>query len=435
MSIYSELALPVPKSRAEIASIQSKRKVVAVEHARKSQFWAPRLEGINTARLDDPDEWARIPILNKDQLRALSVEQFYTDFCIGGFDGVCEYWRSGGSTGKPLFYPRTYEDIRYNMIGFTRTFECAGVNAGERAHLSFPLGIHPAGHMWARAGQIKGIGINWAGSGTALPSIQQLELISMLQPTVWMGMSSYGLHLANLADSLGFDLASNSVHTVLCTAEAVSAAKRTKMERDWGANLYDCFGMTEISMLGAEGSSRNGFHIWTDLAYVEVLDPETWQPVSEGEPGRLVCTSLYSNNATPFLRWDSGDIVTWREHGDDDGPYSVFPIVRHAHRTAGFFKISGINVNHQEFEDFLFQNREVNDFKAELLTNDTGLDLLQLSIEVRRGAELALVAETVKAETKATFQVTPEVVLLETGTLAKEFELSVKAPRFLDKRE
>ena len=435
MSSYADLALTVPKSRAEISATQSERKVVAVERARQSKFWAPRLEDVDSARLDDPEEWAKIPILDKDQLRALSAEQFYRDFCIGGFDGVCEYWRSGGSTGKPLFYPRTAEDIRYNMVGFTRTYECAGVGAGERAHLSFPLGIHPAGHMWARAGQIMGIGINWAGSGTSLPSAQQLELISMLEPTVWMGMSSYGLYLANLADSLGIDLASNSVHTVLCTAEAVSAAKRTKMERAWGATLYDCFGMTEISMLGAEGPSRNGFHMWTDLAYIEVLDPETWLPVAEGEPGRLVCTALFNNNATPFLRWDSGDIVTWREHGDDDGPYSVFPVVRHAHRTAGFFKVSGVNVNHQEFEDFLFQNREVNDFKAELVTNDTGLDLMRLSIEVRRGAEPTSVVKSVAADTKATFEVTPEVIWLETGTLAKEFESSVKAPRFLDNRE
>ncbi len=433
--IYSELALPVPKSRDEIKATQSERKVAAVDHARKSRFWADKLAGVDSARLDDPEDWAKIPILDKDQLRALTPEQFYGDFCIGGFDRVTEYWRSGGSTGKPLFYPRTEDDIRYNMVGFTRTFECAGVRAGERAHLSLPLGIHPAGHMWARAGQIMGMGINWAGSGTALPSAQQLELIAMLKPTLWMGMSSYGLHLANLADQLGIDLASNSVKTVMCTAEAVSAAKREKMEREWGAVLYDCFGMTEISMLAAEGPSRNGFHIWTDLAFVEVLDPDTWEPVAEGETGRLVCTSLYGNNATPFLRWDSGDIVTYREYGDDDGPYSVFPIVRHAHRTAGFFKVSGINVNHQEFEDFLFQNPEVNDFKAELVTGATGLDVMRLSIEVRRGAEPAAVAGAVGAASKATFEVKPEVVVLETGSLAKEFETSVKAPRFVDKRE
>ncbi len=81
------------------------------------------------------------------------------------------------------------------------------------------------------------------------------------------------------------------------------------------------------------------------------------------------------------------------------------------------------------------QNREINDFKAELVTNATGLDLMRLSIEVRRGAERGAVAEAVAAATKATFEVTPDIVVLDTGTLAKEFESSVKAPRFSDKRD
>ena len=119
-------------------------------------------------------EWAKIPILDKNQLRALSTEQFYEEFCTARQQDICEYWRSGGSTGRPLFYPKTYEDIRYNMIGFTRTFECTGTSPGNVAHISFPLGIHPAGHMWARAARIIGIGAVWAGSGAALSSTIQL---------------------------------------------------------------------------------------------------------------------------------------------------------------------------------------------------------------------------------------------------------------------
>ena len=435
MTIYPDLPLGLPGDRAEIDRIQRERKIVAVERARRSPFWKDRLAGIDSRKLDDPEEWRKIPILDKDQLRALTDQQFYEEFCAFRPEEVCEYWRSGGSTGRPLFYPRTYEDIAYNMVGFTRTFECAAVAAGERAHISFPLGIHPAGHMWARAAQIKGIGVVWAGAGAVLPSALQLDLLMRLKPTLWMGMSSYGLHLANLAQSRDIDLAGGSVHTVMCTAEAVSAAKREKMERQWGATLYDCFGMTEISMMGAESPDRDGFHVWTDLALIEVLDPETWKPVPEGEPGRLVTTSLFSNNATPFLRWDSGDIVIYREHGGTTGPFSVFPVIRHAHRTAGFFKVRGVNVNHQEFEDFMFAHHEVNDFKLELVSDPGGLDVLRLSVELRRGADADAAAREVRERTKATFEVTPEVAVLETGTLAAEFENSVKAPRFVDRRD
>jgi phenylacetate-CoA ligase len=430
--IYAAPSLDLPASREEIARLQRERKARAVERALRSKFWKQRLGHLRRDRLDDPEEWRRIPILDKDQLRALGEEEFYRDFCVFDPAEVCEYWRSGGSTGKPLFYPRTHEDIHYNMIGFTRTFACAGIGSGERAHVSFPLGIHPAGHMWARAAQIMGIGVVWAGSGAALPSAVQLDLIRMLRPTIWMGMSSYGLHLANLADARGFDLAASGVHTLMCTAEAVSAAKREKMEREWGATVYDCFGMTEVSMMGAESDKRDGFHIWTDLAFIEVLDPDTGKPVPDGTPGRLVVTSLCGNNATPFLRWDSGDIVVRWETGGTTGPFSVFPVIRHAHRTAGFFKVRGVNVNHQEFEDFVFADARINDFKLELASSASGLEVLILSVELRRGADAA--AGEIAARTKATFEVAPEVRVLEPGTLAKEFESSVKAPRFVDRR-
>lgn len=435
MSLYADLPLTLPKSRADIEATQRERKKLAVEKARRSSFWRDKLSGIDTDKLDDPDEWRKIPILDKDQLRAMTPEAFYTDFCTVKPEETSEYWRSGGSTGRPLFYPKTSEDMAYNMVGFTRTFECAGVPAGERVHVSFPLGIHPAGHMWARAAEINGMAAVWAGAGTSLPSQNQLDLIQMLKPTVWMGMSSYGLHLANLAEAEGVDLANSSVHTVLCTAEAVSAAKRAKMEREWGATLYDCFGMTEISMMGAEGPARDGFHVWTDLALIEVLDPDTWLPVPEGTPGRLVATSLFSNNGAPFLRWDSGDIVVYKDQGDSDTPFSVFPVIRHAHRTAGFFKVSGINVNHQEFEDFLFEDQLVNDFKVEILTGEDGLDVFSLGVELKRDADADTATAAIRERTKRSFEISPRITILEIGTLAAEFAASVKAPRFVDRRE
>ena len=431
----SELPLGIPESPEAIAEIQRIRKPIAFENAKRAPFWKGKLDHINPAKLDDPEEWAKIPIMDKDQLRALSTEEFYADFCTARQEDICEYWRSGGSPGRPLFYPKTYEDIRYNMVGFARTFQCSGTLPGNVAHIAFPLGIHPAGHMWARAARIIGIGAIWGGSGASLPSANQLELIQSLKPTVFMGMSSYGLHLANLAAAEGIDLANGSVNRVLCTAEPVSAAKRAKLERDWGAEVYDCFGMTECSMMGAEGAARNGFHVWTDLAYIEVLDEETLKPVGEGEPGVLVMTPLFSNNGAAFLRWNSGDIVTWERQEDPTSEFGVFPVIRHAHRTAGFFKIRGVNINHQEYEDFLFDIPEVNDFKAELVTAADGTDRFSLSIEIRAGVDVAAISEKVASATKSTFEVTPNVSVLDLGTLAKEFETSVKAPRFADKRK
>ena len=158
------MLLGVPRSSDEIEAIQSLRKRRAVEQAHRAPFYAGKLDHVNLNKLDDPAEWRKIPILDKDMLRALSDQEFYGAFCLTPDDGLAEYWRSGGATGTPLFYPRSFADIDAAMVGFARIFECAGCRRG-RAHVSFPLGIHPVGHMVARAAQQSGIAVNWAGSG------------------------------------------------------------------------------------------------------------------------------------------------------------------------------------------------------------------------------------------------------------------------------
>ncbi|MCP3975526.1 MAG: phenylacetate--CoA ligase, partial [bacterium] len=180
------------------------------------------------------------------------------DFNIAPREAIWEYWRSGGSTGKPLFYPRTFEDMPYMYRGFGRALELIGLTEKDTAHISFPLGIHPVGHLYARAAQQLGIGVNWAGSGMSTPSAMQVQLIHDLKPTVWMGMSSYCLHLANLAEAQGIDLVNSSVEKIISSAEPLSDAKRKKIERMWGAEVYDGFGMTECCLMGIEDDDHHG---------------------------------------------------------------------------------------------------------------------------------------------------------------------------------
>jgi len=428
------LRLELPKSRAAIARVQSERKRAAVERALRAPFWRERIpKDLRLDALDDPEVWRRIPILEKDTLRALTDTQFYSEFCLTEHDGIAEYWRSGGVTGQPLFYPRSHRDMEYGLEAFARTYDCAGAEPGDRAHVSFPLGIHPVGQVFARCAGSRGISANWAGSGTSTPSALQLELIRRLRPTLWLGMSSYALHLANLAEARGVDLAAVGVKRIMTSAEPVSAAKRDKIERSWSARLTDTFGMTEAGMMGAEDVPGLGFRIWTDLYFVEVLDPQTLEPAREGEVGTLVVTALCSNNVTPFLRWSPGDLVSYSDADDGDGPYAVFPRIKHAHRTSGFFKVRGINLGHQDLEDFLFRHAEVGDFRAEAL-NEGDNDFLRISIELRRGSDGDAVVSRLARATREKFEIVPQIVVLETGTLAREFEANVKAPRFVDRR-
>ena len=427
----------LPKTRKEIAQLQRSRKRAAVDRALLSPFWRKRMpKKFKLEKLEEPEVWRSIPILDKDTLRAMSDAEFYGEFCHVGHDGVAEYWRSGGVTGQPLFYPRTFRDIEAGLESFARTFDCAGAGRTDRAHVSFPMGIHPVGQIYARCATSRGIAVNWAGSGTSTPSALQLELIERLKPTIWLGMSSYALHLANLAEAKGIELSKLGIRHVMCSAEPVSQAKRDKIERTWGAKLTDNFGMTEAGMMGSESiddAPGSGFRIWSDLYYIEVLDPKTLEPAKEGEVGTLVVTALCSNNITPFLRWSSGDLVTYSEADDGAGPFSVFPRLKHAHRTAGFFKVRGVNLGHQDLEDFIFRHVEIGDFRAEAI-NEGDNDVLKLSIEIRKGIDPAAFCAMLSAKVKETFELGPQVVVLETGTLAKEFEANVKAARFVDRR-
>jgi phenylacetate-CoA ligase len=429
--------LPLPESRVHIAQIQSERKKQAFALAKTVPWYRDRLGGIDAGALDDPAEWQKIPILDKDTLRKFSHAELLDAFCAVPRDQIAEYWRSGGSTGQPVFYPRTADDLRYGELSWGRSFPCIGIGRGDLCHISFPLGVHPAGQVWARSAKMFGVGMVWVGAGNAYPSAGQLELIETLRPTVFIGMSSFALHLANLAEAKGINLAAGSVRKLVCSAETLSAAKREKLSRLWGAEVFDVFGMSEAGLMGAENSAHDGIHIWTDMYFIEVLDPGTGRAVPEGEVGTLCVTPLWTNHATPFLRWNSGDLVSFASRSAGPGRFAeLFPVIKHANRTTGFFKVRGVNVNHAEFEDMMFRNADVLDFQAVLETEaKTDRECLRVLIEIKGAcvpdAACAAVAEAVKN----TFEISPAVQVLERGSLAAEFERSLKAPRFVDRRQ
>ena len=417
-----------PASETQILKIQAERKRVAVERAMRSPFLKKRIPRLDLDRLDDPDVWRRIPVLTKEDLRQIPPQRFHDEFCIQPRTRVVEYWRSGGATGRPLFYPRSAEDMQHNMLIFERAWALIGATAEDCAHISFPLGVHPVAHLYARAAINLGIGTVWCGAGNNTPSETQLELIDHLEPTVWIGMASYGLHLANLAEVKGFNLKDSTVKKIIVAAEPLSPVKREKLERAWGVEVFDHFGMTEGALVSGEAVGHHGLHAFADMYYLEVIDEQSGEPVADGEIGSLIVTPLWSNSMTPFLRWSSGDLVSLSPQGAGDGPWSVYPVMRHARRTVGFFKVRGVNINHSDLEDTLFRDPEVVDFRAELL-NEGSNDVLHLHVEMRAQAK-----ERVIEVVKRTFQVTPRVTLLERGTIAREFEADIKAPRFVDKR-
>ena len=114
-------------------------------------------------------------------------------------------------------------------------------------------------------------------------------------------------------------------------------------------------------------------------------------------------------------------------------PLSVFPVIRHAARTAGFFKVRGINVNQADIEDFMHRQDAISDFKIEAVETDT-LDALRVSVELRHGAVATNEIDQLSGSIKSIFELTPVVVVLELGTLEREYSTQVKQARFIDQR-
>ena len=423
-----------PSSSDEILEIQRIQKRIAVERAKQAPFFDNKLEHIDLNKLEEPEEWAKIPILDKEQLRSIPEKEFLNSFCLAKKNEICEYWRSGGSTGRPLFYPRTFEDLHYSSISFARSYYFFGIQAGQQVHNSFPLGIHPAGQIMARAAHLMNVGVTWAGGGNSTPSELQLELLELLQPDVWMGLPSYGMHLLNLAEAQGQSLKlEGRQRKIITSAEPLSSSKRERLESGWGAKVYDCFGMTEACLLAAESDAQDGLHFWTDFAYLEVLDVDTLQPVAEGEVGLLVVTPLFTNNATPFLRWNSGDLVTYSPAKNDGSAFGAYPVIKHSQRTEGFFKIRGVNINHSDFEELLRAQAGVREFRLEAY-NDGGLDQLKLSVEVDPQVNTEELTNSLSNAISATFEQRCEIHIAQLGEIASELQKSIKPVRFIDSR-
>ena len=85
---------------------------------------------------------------------------------------------------------------------------------------------------------------------------------------------------------------------------------RVQIEKNLGIKAYDIYGLSEIMGPGVAGecAQQNGLHIWSDHFYPEIIDPETLQPLPDGQEGELVITTL-TKEGIPLIRYRTRDIT------------------------------------------------------------------------------------------------------------------------------
>ncbi|MGI9018501.1 MAG: phenylacetate--CoA ligase family protein [Euzebya sp.] len=416
------------------AAVPSERRAAGLANAWRSPFFSDKLRagGLRQGQVPDAEQWLDIPLTTKDELRAMSAAEFDEQLVVAAPADIALYWRSGGVTGRPLFYPKAHADLPQLIQSFSRVLTLAGITSGDLAHNSFPFaGVHPVGHMFGHALAGMGAGNIFAGAGSNTPTDAQVELLFTLKPTVWMGIGSYLTQLGHRAELAGHDPRASTLRVALSSAEPLTPAKRRRMQQTWDVELYDCYGMTECSMMGGECRNRDGLHVWTDMFQLEILDEQTLRPVPSGQDGLIVVTPFHSMNAIPFIRWSPGDIGRI-DVGCDCG-HGHYPRLTLGSRTVGFSKVRGVNINHNDLEDALLSNDDIADFMVTVATTESTDEIL-IEVETGPATDQQAAQETIRDVITSRFEVRPRVVMVDRGTVATRLEREIKQVRVRDLR-
>ena len=204
---------------------------------------------------------------------------------------VVRYHVSSGTTGKPTMVGYTRNDIDdlVDLAGPVPDLHRAGVRRRDPGQ-QYLRPVH-GGLGFHYAAEKIGAAVVPASTGN---TERQIELIQDLGVTAMAATPSYMLHLGEVAEKMGMSIKNDTKLRVgLLGGEPWSAKMRDRIEEWLGVKGFNCYGTSELSgPLFTECSEQNGIHVWGDLTYIEVLDPETGEPVAPGEKGEMVITML-----------------------------------------------------------------------------------------------------------------------------------------------
>jgi phenylacetate-CoA ligase len=248
---------------------------------------------------------------------------------------------------------------------------------------------------------------------------------------------SYLLHIGEVAEKMGVDIKKDThLRTGILGAEPWTDGMRTRIE-DWlGIKAYDIYGTSELSgPMFTECLEQKGFHIWSDIALVEIIDPQTGESLGPGQKGELTITIL-QKEALPMIRYRIGDITTM----DDDicACGRTHPrIQRIQGRVDDMLIIRGINVFPSQVEYALMGIPEVGQHFQIVVERKGALDDMLVRVELAKGSfsdkinDLMQIRQKAEHRLRNALNVNASVELVEPGSLPR-FE--GKAKRVVDKR-
>ncbi|MBC7716335.1 MAG: AMP-binding protein [Pseudorhodobacter sp.] len=250
----------------------------------------------------------RLPFTRKsDYVAGLQAEPPFGSLAAVSPGEAVRVHFSSGTTAQPAPVLWTQPDIERWADLYSRYLYAQGLRRGDIFQCMFNYAWFVGGLGATLAAQHLGALVIPASSGD---TERQIETIFQYGSQCVIGTPSFMSHMAEAAEKLGRDLTTSRVKMVCVGGEpgASIPGTREKLERAWGAKMYDCYGALECQPIGWDTSLQLGPTLAEDFIYVEVVHPDTHEPVADGERGVLVLTHL-DKQACPLVRWWTGDMV------------------------------------------------------------------------------------------------------------------------------
>ncbi|MFQ5344150.1 MAG: phenylacetate--CoA ligase family protein, partial [Anaerolineae bacterium] len=337
---------------------------------------------------------------------------------------------SSGTTGTPVLCPHTEADVRQWAEVMARCLTAAGVTREDVVQITPGFGLFNGGFGFHYGVSAIGAMIIPIGAGR---SRLQLQFMQDLGTTVVTAIASYPLRLIEVAQQEGIDFRRDTQLRVgVFGAEIWSDEMRRRIEELMGIESFDIIGMTESGGvgMGIDCPAHQGIHVWEDHYIVEIIDPETGEPVPDGAPGEMVVTTL-TREALPLIRFRTRDITRIVSREPCACGRTHLRVDRITGRTDDMLKVKGVNFYPRQIESLLLRHKNVALDYQIMLDRVEGADHFRLVVETQQPDDAGL-ARRLTSEVHDLLGLTPEVELVPVGYIERP---PGKAVRVVDYRD
>ena len=420
-------------SRSEIENLQLERLQGIVNHCMDSAFYKKRFEsiGMKPSDIRSLDDLRRIPFTTKQDLR----DTYPFGIASVPLSKCTRLHSSSGTTGNPTVILHTQRDLEQWANAVARCLWMVGCRPEDVFQNTSGYGMFTGGLGFQYGAERLGMLTVPAAAGNTL---RQLKFFTDFGTTVVHAIPSYAARLYEVMVERGIDPKRDlKLRTLVIGAEPHSEDTRKRIENMLGVKAYNSFGMSEMCGPGVafECKEQNGLHIWEDYYIVEIVDPETLEPVPDGEVGEMVLTTL-NREAMPLLRYRTRDLTRvlpgkcpcGREHKRLD---------RMKGRSDDMIILKGVNIFPIQIETILMHFPELaSDYLITLETLDNN-DAMKVEVElsdmfIDDYSKLQSLEKEITRQLHDEILITPKVRLVPKGSLPKS---EGKAVRVKDLRK